>query len=68
MAFVPKNQKQQEAFDFATQLSDLLNQGIQKGFIDRTYSINYAVSETLINYNYGNAGNIFPAIPKIEKL
>ena len=48
MAFVPQNQKQQEAFDFATQLSNLLNQGIENGLLTPTLAKSFASGERFI--------------------
>jgi len=69
MEFTPQNPRQQEAFEFATNLSNLLNDGIKKGYLDRTYGINYAVREPLINYSYSNyESGIYADTNEISKL
>lgn len=72
MEFSPENQKQEEAFEFASQLCNLLNEGVEKGFLDRTKTHNYAMNgSNLINLHFikpKDADPIYVKTNEISKL
>lgn len=68
MEFTPQNPRQQEAYEFATNLSNLLNEGIEKGFLDRVYAQNYAVRESLINLSTGSPNKVYAVEFEILKI
>lgn len=68
MEFSPENQKQEEAFELASQLCELLNTGVEKGLLDRVKVHNFALNGSkLINISVSSKG-VYANTNEISKL
>ncbi len=56
MDFIPENQKQEEAFELASQLCNVLNEGVQKKLLEQVGVHNFATNSKLINATVGSKG------------